>query len=270
MSALTDLIRDKVIVKDPSAFIWGKSRWTSKDSISQFLNSYYDAAPILKEDTISGITAKLPSKQITKYDSESKSFFTCYEEKLKLHYIDLLLSDFSVVNIVSNSTTSSLTLSKIPSLKYPFLLINKYFNKLSLYTERITGSSNKLFTYLRSGTSITEINPVTSFTITESFNTPTVNDSGVLEIQLSSWPIIPGTITPSLGVLADYDIDYFFGIIRSTTHFTRSTSSPVNFTYTSGIGSIYIPNYIETSYLTHPKSLDQLSVNEKLIIRDPE
>ena len=268
MSSLLSQLYSANLVIDDSAFTWGRSFWQSDKSYSQFLNSQYDAAKLPNSYFVTGTKKRLPANDIVEYyNGYYQTFFSLTKEYADFKHLAMPLSDYLVHDIVTTQGATSLTLSTAPSVKFPFLLIHKFFEHYTIFHQRYTSSAHQAFTFARSGTALSNINPGLGYTVTESITFPKVSDVDTLEIQLSCFPIVPGTLDIAGYTESEFEIDYFYGIIRSAQHFPTTTAT-VNVTYETGVGAIYVPEYVDELILTHPISTDNLAVGSKFCIKD--
>lgn len=266
--SLKDLLYQDNSVIDDFAFIWDKSNWINDKSFGGFLNSSYDIGKISAEDIKSGLTTKnLINKVLKFYNLNYQKHIALLEEDIQFKNFNFPLSDHLATQIVTTGGATSLTLTQTPNSNYPCILLHKFNNNFGIWIEKVTGEEHYLMTFERNNAAITNITPSLSFTTSETIVFPKTSDTQNLEIYLNSWPIIPGSVSFTGGYnVADFEIDYLFGIIRSTTNFSTTTSDTETITYTTGVGALYIPDFIKEITFTHPDSIDNLQSNFLTII----
>lgn len=263
---LKDLLyQDNLLIED-YAFIWDKTSWINDKSFGGLLTSNYDFG-YLNSDIKSGISSNNLIKIIIKYyiDSYIKQI-SLSQEYIQTKSLFLFLSDHLSSNIVNAANDTSLTLTNNPSPKFPCILIHKYYDYFNIWKERVNTSDYYLYTFERNNASITNINPSLSFTVTESITFPIETNTNNLEIYLSCWPIIPGSVSFTGGyTINQFELDYTFGIIRSSSLFDGVANNTINITYTTGPSALYIPSFIKDMSFIHPNNIDTLNNNSLII-----
>lgn len=269
MPSLKTILNNANLAIGDSAFTWGKSFWQSDKSYSQYLESTYDSPTLDSGLILPGTRLSTPASEISEYyGGIYKSFLVLRDEYADFEKWSLPLSDRLIFNIVEAGGNGSLTLTTSPSIQFPFILIHKYFDYYTIYREKYSGSSRSAFTFERNTTTISNINPSLTYSVTETITSPQITDFENLQIQLSCWPVIPGTLEiNSSPVDSNYQIDYFFGIIRSGVNFDPETNDSLTITYDTGVGAIYLPSYVDELLFTHPISLDDSAINERLCVK---
>jgi len=269
MSSLRTMLNNANLIIGSGAFTWGKSFWQSDKSYSQYLSSTYDSVELDNGLITPGTKVSSPSTEISEYyNGIYSSFLKLDDEYAHFKKWSLPLSDHLVFNITEDGGDSSITLTTSPSTVFPLILMHKYFDYYTIYHEKYSGSSRSAFTFDRNTTTISNINPSLTYSVTETITSPQITNFENLEIQLSCYPVVPGSITINSNPIdSNYQVDYFFGIIRSGVNFDPEVDDSLEIAYETGVGTIYLPSYIDKLVFTHPISLDDVSVNESLCIK---
>lgn len=278
MANYVDIVSIPSINADPSAFLWDKHRWSGANNLSVLLTAYYDS--LQRDDNIvPGISLKNPMSTVTKYDgTDYPKYLVLKDETIQTSLYNYFLTDYSCQYITA---TDTITFDHYPNAKYPLLVFYKYFNHFNFYTlktadvslvypvgDTVSGSDKTLFTYHLGATTISAINPVNYIEVTETFDYPVGSDTDHNEIQLSCYPVVPGQLTIGTDNINDFQVDYFFGIIRSTTLFVEGAATGVTITYKVGVGALYVPSLTNIAALTSEYSLTDLNIGENIVIKD--